>query len=84
MGVVIFVAFVVSVGYAINRSKRRWRTVLYMLLASIAGFAIYAVSGYFVGLSGYAVGEIGLSVGLLCGALVALVHSRRSNLHATS
>jgi peptidoglycan/LPS O-acetylase OafA/YrhL len=78
MGAVILIVFVVAVGYAINRSKRRWRTALYTLMAVVVGFAVYAIAGYFAKLPGIAVGEIGLNIGLLCGAIVALIHSRRS------
>jgi peptidoglycan/LPS O-acetylase OafA/YrhL len=73
----ILVAFVVAVGYAINRSKRRWRTALYTLMAVVGGLAAYAIVGYFAKLPGIAAGEIGLNIGLLCGALAALIHSRR-------
>jgi peptidoglycan/LPS O-acetylase OafA/YrhL len=78
MGTVILIVFIVAVAYAIKRSKRRWRTALYTLMAVVVGFAVYAIVGYFAKLPGIAVGEIGLNVGLLCGALVALIHSRRS------
>jgi peptidoglycan/LPS O-acetylase OafA/YrhL len=78
MGAVILIVFVVAVGYAINRSKCRWRTALYTLIAVAVGFAVYVIVGYFAKLPGIAVGEIGLNISLLCGALVALIHSRRS------
>lgn len=78
MGGLILLVFIIAVVYAIHRSKRRWRTTLYLLLGMLAGVAAYVVTSYFVGLSGYAAGEISVSVGLLCGALTALIHSRRS------
>jgi peptidoglycan/LPS O-acetylase OafA/YrhL len=77
MAGLILVVFVVAVGYAIKRSQRRWRTALYTLMAVVGGLAAYAIVGYFAKLPGIAAGEIGLNIGLLCGALAALIHSRR-------
>lgn len=75
---VIGLVFLCSLIYGIWRSQRRYKTVLYAFLATVVGCAIYMVAGYFIGLSGYAGGYIGIQVGLLCGALSALVHSRRT------
>lgn len=74
IGLVFLGAF--SVG--LWRSESKLRTALYTAVAFAAGVVAFAVAGFFTGLSGEAAGYIGVSLGLLCAALAALMHSRLS------
>jgi hypothetical protein len=78
----IGLAFITALVVGLWRSKRRLQTALYIFLAVLIGCVTYIVLAYLVGISGYAGGYIGIDIGLLCGALVALVHSRKSRNNA--
>lgn len=78
MGSLILLAFVGVFIFAIYRSKKRIKTALYGLVAILIGFVCFGVAGYFSKLTGEVVGELGLYVGMLCGMLAMLIHSRLS------
>jgi hypothetical protein len=71
--------FLGVVGFSIYRSKQRWSTVLFMLMAMGLTLLIgLAISIVFPALNTNAVGATAFDVMLLVGMLTALVHSSRA------
>ena len=82
-GGLVLVGFVGAFAFSLIRSRERLKTALYSVGAILFGTLCFVVAGYFSKLNGEVVGEIGVDVGLLCGILAALVHSRRSRVETT-
>ena len=83
IGSLILIGFIGISVFSLIRSRKRTKTALYIFLAILGGLVCAATLGYFVKFSGYFAGEFSLDIALLCGMLVALIHSRRSRMETT-
>lgn len=74
----LLLIFLIVLAYSLSRSGKRALTLAFVLGWSLVAFAAYAVIAYFFKLPGVVAGEAGFYASLLCGILVALIHSRRN------